>query len=399
MILKETLKEIVHSKKEILKSQEIGVKREILKKIDLALPTATILSGVRRCGKSTLLRQLMSQQKQAYYFNFEEPKALNFEVNDFEKLNEAFKEEYGKYIYYFLDEIQNVKEWERFVRSKLDEGKKFVITGSNASLLSKELGTKLTGRHISYELFPFSYKEALKLKNLKPGIESFNYYFEKGGFPDFLKYEKPELLEELFNDILNRDIIVRYNLRDSAIIKNIAVYLLSNIGKEFSYNSLKKLFNLGSVNTVISYISYFEDSYLIFTIPKFDYSFRKQIISPKKVYSIDLGLSKAVSASFSSDKGRMLENIVFLALRRRYKNLFYFKNKGECDFIVKEKDKATQAIQVCYELTEDDKEREINGLKEAMKTLHIKEGIILTLRQEDKFGEINVLPVWKWLCS
>lgn len=401
MILKDALRRIVQKQKEDIDSLELGVERDKLSMIDFKLPHAVILSGIRRCGKSTLLAQIMKRMKKFYYFNFEDPKAVNFELSDFEKLNDVFKEEFGECEHYFFDEIQNAEKWELFVRSILDKKKKVVITGSNASLLSKELGTRLTGRHIRYELFPFSFKEMLSFNNIKAGIKSFEEYLKKGGFPEYLEHEKSEILQELLNDVIARDVVVRHKLKDLKKIKEIAVYLLTNVGKEFSYNNLKKMFGLGSTNTIISFISYFEDSYLLFTLPKFDYSLKKQIVNPKKVYSIDNGMSSVNSVSFSSDSGRVLENAVFLSLRRIYKDLFFFREKNECDFLVKDRQKIKEAIQVCYKLDEDNKKREIDGLTEAMNKFKLKEGLILTYDQEDYFKvedkKIIVKPVWKWM--
>ena len=401
MILKEILRNIVRSQREDLSSIDMGIEREKIKKIKLDVPFAVILSGIRRCGKSTLLRQIIKKVKNFYYFNFEDPKAANFELGDFQTLNEVFNEEYGKSNYYLFDEIQNVQKWELFVRFMIDKSKHFVITGSNASLLSKELGTRLTGRHLRYELFPFSFNEFLKLTNRKSSIDSFQEYFVRGGFPQYLKTNSSEYLQELFNDVITRDISIRYKIRSLKSLREMALYLITNVGKEFSYNSLKKTFKLGSVNSAISFVSYFEDSYMLFTVPKFDFSLKKQIINPKKVYSIDNGFSNVNSASFSEDKGRMLENMTFLNLRKRYNNIFYFREKGECDFVIKEGLKITKAIQVCYDLTEQNKEREINGLVEALNKFKLKEGLILTYNQEDKFeiiGKlIKVIPLWKWL--
>jgi len=396
-MLKESIRLVVLSQSQELKKNSAGIQRELLKNVDLRTKHAIILSGIRQCGKSTLLKQLLKDLTKFYYFNFEDPRALNFRLEDFETLEEVFKEEFGDSVYYFFDEIQNIQEWERFVRARLDTGKKFIITGSNASLLSKELGTRLTGRHLTYELFPFSYKEMLELKSQKPSVKTFEEYSKKGGFPEFLIFDKNEILHELFNDILLRDIVARYSLRESKTIKELAIYLLTNVGSEFSYNKLAKYFNIGSVNSVIDYISYLEDSYLIFTISKFDYSYKKQIINPKKTYSIDTGLSNANSASFSEDKGRVLENLVFLHLRRKYKEIYYFKRKHECDFVVKDKGKVIFAVQVCHTLTEDNKEREVNGLKEAMKELKIETGVILTLNQDDKLDDIPIKSAWKWM--
>ncbi len=357
MILKETLRNIVLAQRENLDLVETGVERELIKDINVNVPFVIVLSGIRRCGKSTLLKQLMKKIKDFYYFNFEDPRALNFEVEDFQKLNEIFLEEYGKKGVYLFDEIQNVQKWELFVRKILDNRKYVVITGSNASLLSKELGTKLTGRHLKFELFPFSYNEFLTLNKKKPGIVSFEEYFVNGGFPEYLKLRKPEILQELFKDIITRDIALRYKLRSLKVLNEMALYLLTNVGKEFSYNNLKKLFNLGSTNSAISFISYFEDSYLLSTVSKFDYSLKKQLVNLKKVYSIDNGLTNINSASFSQDKGKMLENMAFVNLRKKHGDIFYFHEKRECDFVIKEGTKVTKAIQVCYDLNEDNKNR------------------------------------------
>ena len=401
MILKDTLRGIVKSQREDLLSFDYGTERENVNQIKPNVSFASIISGVRRCGKSTLLRQLIKKLNGFYYFNFEDPKAINFEVGDFQKLNEVFREEYGSYENYFFDEIQNVHKWELFVRAMLDKNKRIVITGSNASLLSKELGTRLTGRHLRYELFPFSYLEFLKLANKKPNINSFQHYFIKGGFPEYLKFDNAQILQELLNDILIRDIAVRYNIRSIKTLKEMALYLITNVGREFSFNFLKKTFDLGSTNTVIDFVSYFEDSYLLFTIQKFDYSLKKQLVNPKKVYSIDNGLSNVNSTSFSEDKGKMLENLVFINLRKKYKEIFYFQEKNECDFVVKQGISIRNTIQVCYDLNEDNKKMEMNGLLEAMKKFKLKEGLILTYNQEDKIKidnrKIIIKPVWKWL--
>ncbi|HII82496.1 MAG TPA: ATP-binding protein [Ferroplasma sp.] len=401
MILKETLKRVVNAQRDDLKAFEYGTTREKLEDINLDMPYAIILSGIRRCGKSTLLHQYISNIDNYYYLNFEDVRLNDFDSNDFEKLDDVFKELFKECNYYMFDEIQNIDKWEVFVRQQLDIDKKFLITGSNASLLSKELGTKLTGRHINIELFPFSFKEFLSLENLEANTESFMKYLQEGGFPEYLKYKKEEILRELFIDIIERDIVARHQLRDSKLLKNIALYLLTTTGNEFSSTQLKKTFNLGSVNTVISFIHYLEDSYLLFTIPKFDYSFKKQIMNQKKVYCIDNKLILANSASFSMDYGRLLENSVFLSIRRTYKEIFYYKGNNECDFIVKEKNNIKMAVQVTSELNVDNKKREIDGIIEAVKKFNLSTGLIITLDQEDAFEienkKILVKPVWKWM--
>lgn len=395
MIVKDDLRKIVVSQMAEVKAMATGVKRAVLREIDMVAPHVIILSGIRRCGKSTLLKQIMRSVKEFYYLNFEDQRLFSFEVSDFDKLDEVFHEEFGAGGVYFFDEIQNVVGWERFVRMLHDNGKKVILTGSNASLLSKELGTKLTGRHLTYEIFPFSYGEMLSLTSQKAQLESFETYLRNGGFPDFLKFGNNEILRELFNDVISRDVIGRYNLEDPEIVKGTALYLMNNVGKEFSYNKLAKYFNAGSVNTISAYVSYLEDAYLLFTVRKFDYSYKKQIINPKKVYAIDCGLSRINSLSFSDDKGRVFENAVFLHLRRKSNDIYYFKGKGECDFVYKEKG-VFKAVQVCCELTQDNVLREITGLKECTAVLKIKDGLIITLKQEDKIDGVMVKPALKW---
>lgn len=400
MILRETLRSIVKTQQKELETLEYGIDRTLSQKIDLNLPFAVILSGIRRCGKSTLLRQIMKKANGSYYFNFEDPKATSFDLNDFQKLTEIFKEEYGEKDTYFFDEIQNVEKWEIYVRTMLDKQKRFLITGSNASLMSKELGTRLTGRHLKQELFPFSYSEFLNFTSKQRGASSFSEYLQKGGFPEYLKYGRSDILQELFNDILMRDIVVRHKLRSPKSIKEMALFLVSNVGVEFSYNKLAKAFNLGSTNSAIAFLSYLEDSYLLFTVAKFDYSLKKQAVNPKKVYAIDNGLADVNSVSFSSNKGRMLENAVFLQLRRAGNDIYYYRGDNECDFVFKEKNAITKVIQVCYNLDEDNKKREINGLIEALEKFNLKEGLILTYDQQDNLEmpgkDIKVYPAWRW---
>ena len=350
MILKETLRAVVRAQKAELAARNRGILRELLSGIKVKVPHAIIISGIRRCGKSTLLQQLMSKISGHYYLNLDDPRIFNFELADFERLEEIFREEFGKNEHYFFDEIQTVAGWELFVRKLLDQKKKCIITGSNASLLSRELGTKLTGRHLTYELFPFSYAEMLKLASAKPSLKSFEKYIKNGGFPEYLQHHEITMLQELLNDSIARDIIIRHGLKEAKTIKELVIYLLTNIGKEFSYNKLAAYCQVGSVNTIISYISYLEDSYLIFTIPRFDYSLGKQLVSPKKAYSIDVGFARANSASFSADRGRILENIVFLHLRRKYQDIYYYREERECDFVIRENGKVTAVIQMFAQL-------------------------------------------------
>jgi len=399
MILKETLAETATAQKEIILSTDIGIEREMLHEIKLIPGFASVVSGIRRTGKSTLLRQLIANHAAFNYLNFEDVRIFGFELKDFKRLEDFFSSE-GSNLYFF-DELQNVDGWERYIRTLLDNKKTVVITGSNASLLSKELGSKLTGRHLRYELFPFSFKEFLSFKDTNPSLNNFEDYLQTGGMPEYIKLQNDMILQELFNDIIARDITVRYNLRNPKLVKELALYLLSNVGKEFSFQKLRKMYDLGSVNTVISLIGYYEDSYLLFTVPQFDFSLRSRLVNAKKVYAIDTGLIRANSVSFSQDKGRMLENIVFIHLKRLGKEVFYFKKDNECDFITRDAKKKLELFQVCFELNEDNKDREINGMLAAMDYTRLKSGTILTLNQTDKLDFDNktiiVKPVWQWL--
>jgi len=397
MLLKETLRKLAEIQSSEVNALDQGTRRDLLDTIDMASPLAVIISGIRRCGKSTLLKQIMKKNGRFNYFNFEDERALNFEVSDFDRLDDVFSEMNPGASDYFFDEIQNVPGWERFIRRKLDEGNKFFITGSNSSLMSKELGTKLTGRHLTYRLFPMSYMEALKLTGETVSLDSFNKYFKTGGFPGYIRHDNDMLLQQVFDDVVIKDIVVRYGLKDPILVKNLAIYLMTNAGKEFSYNGLKKSFDVGAASTVSDFISYFEDSYLLFTIPKFSYSYKQQLMNPKKAYAIDHGLARVNSVSFSEDQGRILENIVFLQLRRQYSTIYYFRGKNECDFIVKDNSGKLQALQVCYKLDEDTLRREMKGLKEAMEATGLKKGTIITLDQEDKFDDVVIIPAWKWL--
>ena len=401
MLGKELLGEIVKSQRDELARHDAGFKREALGGAAFTPEFATVITGIRRCGKSTLLLQMMKKAKNSCYFSFEDPRLAGFEIADFGRLEEALLDVYEEPGSYFFDEIQNIAGWERHVRTLLDRKKEVVVTGSNASLRSRELGTRLTGRHLDIELFPFSYSEYLGHLGMAAGRESLENYLKQGGFPEYLKEGRKDILQNLLSDVLARDIAVRHGIRSLKSLKEMALFLLSNAGKEFTYNSLGKSFGLGSINSAIAFVSYFEDSYLMFTLPRFDYSLKKQLVNPKKSYAIDTGFSSANTLSFSKDSGRMLENAIFLHLRRKHKEIFYFHEMGECDFLVKERGKIVLALQACHELTEENKEREINGLVEALKMVKLEEGAIITMGQEDEFSvegkRIKVVAAWKWM--
>ncbi|NCA77816.1 MAG: ATP-binding protein [Alphaproteobacteria bacterium] len=402
MIRKEDLQSVILDQRQNLEAENRFITRKQLNTIDPDSPQALVITGVRRCGKTTLLKELAQSLPGYYYLTFEDVRLTPFEATDFIKTEEVFQEEFGKCDYLLFDEIQNVPGWEIYIRQKLDQKRHVIISGSNARLLSRELGTHLTGRHLDFELFPFSYQEYLVFENTTAGLSSFQKYLTLGGFPEFLISHKKDYLQQLLIDVLMRDIAVKHAVRNVKVLKEMTVFLLSNIGKDYSYHSIRRVFSLGAVTTVIDYISFLEESYLLFSIPKFDHSLKNQSVNPKKIYAVDNGLALANSLSFSSDTGRMLENLVFLMLRRRYKEIYYFRDTRECDFIVRESGTVTMAVQVCAQLTHDNKDRELEGLKNAMLFFDLPEGLLLTMNEDDKIiiGDrtITIKPVWKWNC-
>ena len=401
MIQQAVLQRIIDTQKKRMRHFGTGFNREILPDLPAFQSHALIITGVRRCGKSTLLKQmLVSDDSNKFFLSFEDPRLYNFELSDFEILDDIIEKSKSETL--FLDEIQVVRGWELYVRQKLDEGFRIALTGSNASLLSRELGTKLTGRHISKELFPFSYREFLGFKTLQANESSLQKYIDTGGFPEFLKTNNTDILSELFHDILNRDIIVRHRIRDVRSLKSLAVYLVSNTGNLVTASKLQQSLNIKTAATVLDYFSFLEDTYLVNFMPKFSYSHKVQTINPRKIYVIDTGIIKIASTVFTENKGHLLENLIYWELRRQGKELYYFKeDNAECDFIVKKNEKIEQVIQVCYELSHENREREIRGIKEAMDFFKIDKGLIISFNQRDVFmhngKRLEVLPAWEFL--
>ncbi len=392
------IEQVIESQKERLTNMRPGLSRNISEHPGLSTH-ALIVSGIRRCGKSTWLQQVnKTYEGSSIYLNFEDPRLAGFELSDFNRLHEiAIKK--GTFAYFF-DEIQNIDNWESFVRFRLDEGYRIFITGSNASMLSKELGTKLTGRHITKELFPFSYSEYLAFTNQERGEQSSGNYMITGGFPEYLKTGLPDVLIQAFNDIILRDIAIRYNLKSTLVLQQLAVWLVSNSGKTFTGNSLRKTFQISSSSSIMDYLSYFVDAYLFFFIPKFSYSHKVQLVNPKKVYCIDNGFIKINSVSFNEDNGRLFENMVFLQLRRQTTEIYYFSEKNECDFVVFQQGKIKGLYQVCWQLDQNNMNREISGLIEAMDYFNQPTASIITQNQSDTFviGEktITAQPFHEW---
>jgi len=412
------------SKKEISQiiadQQMLGFKQEDLQRLSSGFSDSevAVISGVRRCGKSTLLHEIRSKNTEKdYYFNFDDERLVNFSVDDFQLLYEVFIELFGKQSTFYFDEIQNVSGWERFVRRLHDYKNKVYITGSNASMLSRELGTHLTGRYYQQELFPFSFKEFLAFhKRVIPKKSFFNTedkvqlhsdftsYFTKGGFPAYLQSGNNQYLKSLYESIIYRDVMVRNGLTNEKEIIELVHYIASNTSKLFSYNSLTKIIGVKNATTVKNYLSFLENTYLLFIVNKYDFSVKKQIQNPKKIYFIDLGLVRELGFHHSEDKGRLLENLVFIELRRRGKEVYYHSQKHECDFVIKEKNRIVEAIQISWSVyNPSTREREIEGLLEALTCYKLREGLILTDDEEDEFTikdfTIKVIPTWKWLLN
>ena len=375
--------------KKYLDLNKNSAKRFVDEKSVSPLPSfARIITGVRRCGKSTVV-QMNFLKKSAFYLNFEDTSLYGFDTKDFEILNEAIekfsKENSCKYLCF--DEIQSVNGWEIFVHRKLEENYLVIVTGSNASLLSWELGTRLTGRHLDYEMFPFSFQEFCVLKKLKVNTNSFSKYLTQGGFPEAIKNESDEILQRLFDDILTRDIAVRHSIRDVRTLKILSLYLASNCGNLISGSKLSAQLGIKTNVTILEYLSYLEQCYLFFFVPKFNYSAKAQSVNPKKVYCIDTGMIQSVTLSSNADMGRMLENAVFIELRRRTKNIWYYSESSfECDFLYGHDSVPENAVQVCYELTSENREREVRGLVETCRKFPGVKPLIVTFNQKDKIS-------------
>lgn len=385
--------------KEILYSFELGTFRELLELLPVTNTHALVVSGIRRCGKSVLLHQFISNEiDDVFYFNFADIRLYEFSASDFTLLDELIKESKKKIL--FFDEIQIIDGWELYVRQKLDQSVRVIITGSNARMLSVELGTNLTGRHITKELFSFSYNEFCSFFNYRHNKESYLAFIQKGGFPEYLKTGNSELLSFLLEDILHRDIATRYSIRDISGLKKLCVYVMSNTAKPVSPSKLTSVVGVKSSSTVLEYLSYFESSYLVNLIPRFSWSVKGQMLSEKKVYVVDNGLVNVASVSASKDLGRKFENAVYWNIRRKTKKIWYYSDgNSECDFIF-QKNEDYSAMQVCFDLNGDNQEREINGLIAALQFFNLREGTILTIDQTDKILKdgytIQVVPAYKF---
>jgi len=400
MLLKSDIKKIWELQKETLQNSDSGVTRELISGFQLPSRHCIIITGIRRCGKSTLLLQLIEKMyPDAFCMNFDDNRLYGFDNSDFLRLDDIINETGSRIL--FFDEIQEVEGWERYVRLKLDEGCKIIITGSNASLLSRELGTKLTGRHVDIELSPFSWSEFLEASENEAGVDSFIKFMNTGGFPEYVTSGREEILSDLFEDILIRDIVVRYGIRDLKGLQRLALWLISNTGNRVTGSKLKQAVGITSTSTIMEYFSHLESSYLFHFVPCFSYSARAQMINPRKIYSADNGLISVNSASFTDDRGKKLENLVYNHLRLTNKSIYYYSGKNECDFIITPKGRKPLAFQVCHTLDRDNLDRELEGLFEALGYFKLKEGIIITLNQTDIFRTneftARVIPAWEFM--
>ena len=334
----------------------------------------------------------------AFYCNLEDTRLFGLSAEDFPTVLDAIEELAPGGIPVFLDEVQEVPEWERLVRSLLDRGRHVCVTGSNASLLGRELGAKLTGRHLSFEVFPFSYKEYLAYTGAGAGESSLLTYLDDGGYPGYLRERSPQILRELLRDIIERDIAMRHGLRETRHVMNLALFLLANTGQPFSMQNLTKSLGIPGVTQTARYLEHLQDAYLMFSLPKFSTSFKHRVVAPNKYYANDNGFRRVNSPQSSPDRGHRLENLVFLALREKGTNVFYAgeRNLWECDFVTD-----TSAIQVCAELTPYNRSREIAGVVRACCLPGKRKALILTLNQRDHMKELDtsvkVQPAWEWL--
>lgn len=419
-LTKQYLTDILQDQRKAFESKNLGVEREVLSKLKPAInsPFVNIITGLRRVGKSTLLAQIAAKYfKSGYFFvNFEDDRLVSFQVTDFDLLHEVLIELYGKQKVFLFDEIQNVPQWERFIRRLHDFEYKCVATGSNASLLGRELGTRLTGRYLPVELYPFSFREFLTYKKADIPNKSevlvtsergqiaklLREYIKKGGIPDALKYPETDPLGNLLSSVLYRDVAARYQLVNVRNLKEMVVILAGNVSALISFNKLKDALQVGNVSTIKNYIDYLEDGWLFFTLNKFAFSVKEQQIAAKKVYCIDTGLATSIGFSFSDNRGRLIENLVYLSLRKKHDRLFYYKTKGgfEVDFFVQKENMFVQVAE-SLELPEV-LERETRALAEAAKEQKAPAKLIIVTESEKRVIEqdglkIQVVPLYEWL--
>lgn len=415
--MKDLLKQIILEQQEILHALN---KRYVQRYIaDEWLQTSEILiiSGIRRCGKSVLMQQIRDRLvEKDFFFNFDDERLANFKLDDFQKLQECFVELFGEQHTYYFDEIQNIEGWERFVRRLYNAGNKIIITGSNARMLSRELGTHLTGRYIQVEIYPFSFQEYLAMNEIPVNaktlytttgratmVKSFVKYMECGGFPKFLQDGSVSYLTSLYESIIYRDILTRNGLTNEKEMLEMMFYLASNATKRVTYSSLGKVVGIQHPDTIKNYLEYIQQTYLIFQLFRYDPSVKKQMMSPKKIYFVDNAIIKRIGFNATENNGVFLENLVFIELKRRGWDVYYYADKKECDFIVRKGLHISDAYQVTLKMdSPQTREREIAGVREAMQAYSLSKGYILTFEGKEtiNFDDgtiVEVIPVWEWI--
>ena len=413
---KRVIRDIVLVQKRELqkKLEEMYIDRGLILKNTENGPVKVII-GPRRAGKSFSAIHMLDKLDTFGYVNFDDERLV--EVKDYDEIVNAANSIYNAPKYLLFDEIQNLEKWELFVNRLQRQGKNLVITGSNSKLLSKELATHLTGRHSLLVLFPFSFNEFLELegKELTENEikEKLSFYLTYGGYPEPLvkKLEHRDYLSTLFDSIIYKDIVKRFRIRSIQGMEDLATYLISNVAKEFSYNTLSKVTKCKSVYTVEKYLGYLEEAFVFFKINRFSFKFKDQISSNKKIYCIDNGFIYAKAFKFSPDKGRLYENLVAIELKKLemkgLANIYYWRSlQEEIDFVIKKGTMIKELIQVCYDIRDPKtKERETRALIKASKELKCKNLLVLTRDYEAEeeiswFGtkrKIKYIPLWKWL--
>ena len=362
-----------------------GMPREALSDLPVARNFATIVTGVRRCGKSTLLVQWAKQSRlRVVRILFDDLRLMDFTTDDFVLLGKILVERKAQAV--VLDEVQDIPGWERFVSGLLPTGMTVLVTGSNAKMLSAELGTKLTGRHLDLRLDPFSYTEFLRFRKRTPTTAAFDEYMSVGGFPAYVQSRMRQILVDLFNDILYRDVVARYGIGNTMPIKQLAAYLLNHIGTRLAPSRLKDAIHVQSAKTVLEYFDHLTECCLIHRLERFADSPKARMLAQKKVYACDVGLVSVLERGEGVGLGHKLENLVFLKLRKKGGDLTYFLDAQdrECDFVRESEDGSYEAVQVCWELTDDNRKREFDGLTAAMRRFGLRRGVIVTHDQDDE---------------
>jgi len=416
--MEQKFKQIVSEQREELPVilRQGWVPREQEQFIDTDSRQAQIITGVRRAGKSTIAHRALKGIPYAYV-NFDDERLANPGADALDKLLEALYAIYGEFHHLLLDEIQHVNHWHLFVNRLLRNGIRVFLTGSNSRLLRDEMATHLTGRYKAMEVFPFSFREFLTLKNFEwtgsgtakeLGIVKgfFNEYMTHGGFPEIALGEAGTgYAEHLFDDIITRDIIFRYHIRHIRSFRETARYLSGNYGSEISFNRIKNLFGIGSENTAKNYISHLGEAYLIPTLPKFSFK-NQERLRYRKTYIIDTSFAHITGLDFTPNTGKLLENVVYLELARRTSGsqfeLFYYKQVYEVDFLLYRNRKVHELIQVTQSIRDaKTMNREIRALIHAAIALKAGKLTIITLDDsriiESQGFNIHVLPITEWL--